>query len=132
MKKSSMEHIYQDGIIIFRLAGEFTSFILDRLKKEIATQVVDKDVYTVLINLDGVEYINSKDLGVFVQIYHYLEGARKDNNPGADSILALTNLSSFVLDILEMTKLTTVFNLYDTEEEAIKALAANTVSAEDS
>ncbi|MCX6645599.1 MAG: hypothetical protein NTY09_04475 [bacterium] len=130
-----------DSFIVFRLAGDLSSYILNLLKAELVYDVRETGICRVVLNMKDIDYITSSDLGLFVQIYHYLD-AEAGNNTGHDpaeqacpepvegverikkAVLCLTNLTPFVLDVIHMTRLDTVFRIYKTEEEAIKDLTS--------
>ena len=64
-----------------------------------------------MLNLGGITYIDSGGLGTLVALYttaHNAGGAVK-----------LANLTQRVGDLLQVTKLLTVFEVYDSEEKAI-------------
>jgi anti-sigma B factor antagonist len=65
----------------------------------------------IVLNLAGVTYIDSGGLGTLVGVY---SSARAS---GAD--IKLTGLGQRLRDVLQITKLVTVFEVYDTEQEAI-------------
>jgi anti-sigma B factor antagonist len=67
----------------------------------------------VVLNLSGVTYLDSGGLGTLVGVY---SSARAS---GAD--IKLTGLGQRLRDVLQITKLVTVFEVYDTEQEAIGA-----------
>ena len=67
-----------------------------------------------VLNLAGVTYIDSGGLGTLVGVYSSARGA------GAD--IKLTGLGQRLRDVLQITKLATVFEVFNTEQEAITAL----------
>lgn len=131
-----LEKERKDSLLIYRLAGDLTSYVLDMLKTELVTDVNETGICRVLINLNEIDYITSSDLGLFVQIYHYLDAESKEQiNPEiAESVrpepveqakgveLVFTNLTPFVQDVIQMTRLDTVFKIFKTEQEAIQQL----------
>src|SRR5450755_3998391 len=64
----------------------------------------------VVLNLSGVTYLDSGGLGTLVGVY---SSARAS---GAD--IKLTGMGQRLRDVLQITKLVTVFEVYDTEQEA--------------
>jgi len=108
----------RDDLLIVKLEAELSSYILDALKREIVERAKEGEIRNVLINLENVEYIASKDLGVFVQIFRFLI-----EQVDHDSMVAFCCISKLVKNIFVMTKLDTIFKLYETEEEAIAALS---------
>jgi len=69
-----------------------------------------------LLNLDGVPYIDSAGLGEMVRSYTTV--SRQGGK------LKLLNLTKRIEDLLSITKLLTVFETFDSEAEAIQSYAA--------
>jgi anti-sigma B factor antagonist len=70
----------------------------------------------IILNLSGVNYIDSGGLGTLVALY---TSAR--NSGGS---IKLANLTQRVGDLLQVTKLLTVFDVYDSEERALESFRA--------
>ena len=92
------------GRIVF---GDEATALRDTLKSVLESS------RQILLNLSGVSYIDSGGLGTLVGVY---SSAR---NGGAD--IKLTGLGQKLRDVLQITKLVTVFEVYDTEQQAISA-----------
>ncbi|HXY50988.1 MAG TPA: STAS domain-containing protein [Terriglobales bacterium] len=69
----------------------------------------------VILNLSGVTYIDSGGLGTLVALY------TTAHNAGGG--LKLCSLTQRVGDLLQVTKLYTIFEVYDSEEDALEAFA---------
>jgi len=69
----------------------------------------------IILNLAQVTYIDSAGLGTLVATFH---SARSQG-----AMLKLTNLGSKFKEVLQVTKLMTVFDTYDTEAAAIQSFA---------
>jgi anti-anti-sigma factor len=121
--KPPVEFQEYPNLLVFRLSGDLNSFLLDTLKADLSARAAKLGIYRVLINLNNVEYLTSKDLGVFVQIFHFLEKGFRESEMKGEAILAFCGLSEFVQEVMAMTRLETVFRIYGTEEEAIETLA---------
>ncbi|MFN2493122.1 MAG: STAS domain-containing protein [Pyrinomonadaceae bacterium] len=67
----------------------------------------------ILLNLGRVGYIDSSGIGELVSSYTAI------NKDGGQ--LKLLNLTQKLQDLLTITKLLTVFDVYDSEEEALKS-----------
>lgn len=93
-----------DGRIVF---GEESAELRDTVKKLLGRQ------NQIVLNLGGVTYIDSGGLGTLVALY-----TTAHNAGGA---IKLSNLTQRVGDLLQVTKLLTVFEVYNTEEEAIRS-----------
>lgn len=92
------------GRIVF---GDEATALRDTLKHVLGSS------RRIVLNLSGVAYIDSGGLGTLVGVY---SSAR---SVGAD--IKLTGLGQRIRDVLQITKLVTVFEAYDTEQEAIAA-----------
>jgi anti-sigma B factor antagonist len=93
-----------DGRIVF---GEESALLRDTLKKMIV------ESSQIVLNLGGISYIDSGGLGTLVALY-----TTAQNAGGA---IKLANLTQRVDDLLQVTKLLTVFEVYDSEEKAIES-----------
>jgi anti-sigma B factor antagonist len=93
-----------NGRIVF---GEESALLRDTVKKLIGENS------QIILNLAGISYIDSGGLGTLVALYttaHNAGGAVK-----------LANLTQRVGDLLQVTKLLTVFEVHDSEEKAIQS-----------
>ena len=88
--------------------GEGSMQIRDAIR-----DLVSKGQRSILLNLGDVNYIDSSGLGELVAAY------TTARNVGAE--LKLLNLSRKVHDLLQLTKLYTVFEAYDDESVAISS-----------
>jgi anti-sigma B factor antagonist len=95
------------GRIIF---GEESASLRDTLRDLIPQNK------KIILNLSGVNYIDSGGLGTLVALY---TSAR--NSGGS---IKLANLTQRVGDLLQVTKLLTVFDVYDSEERALESFRA--------
>ena len=114
----------QGNILIFSVEGELSSFLLDTLKHEIVRKVREEKITRIIVNLDKVDYLMSKDLGAFVQIFRFLV-SEVDSGIGTEAVLAFCCVDEFVDEVFKMTKLDTVFKVYATENDAVEALSCN-------
>ena len=90
--------------------GEGSSALRDLLR-----DMVGKNQKKILLNLGDVSYIDSSGIGELVSAY---TGVSKQG--GA---LKLLNLTKKVHDLLQITKLYTVFDVHDDETRAIASFA---------
>lgn len=80
-------------------------------------QLVKDGKHQILLNLSGAAYIDSSGLGEFIASYVAL------NKVGGK--LKLLHLTRRVRELMTITKLVTVFDIYDTELEAIESFNSN-------
>jgi anti-sigma B factor antagonist len=93
-----------NGRIVF---GEESALLRDTLKKLITENS------QIVLNLAGISYIDSGGLGTLVALY------TTAHNAGGG--VKLANLTQRVGDLLQVTKLLTVFEVYDSEDKAIQS-----------
>jgi len=84
--------------------------------REKIKELLDAGTKNVLINMANVSYIDSTGVGALVGSFTSIR------NQGGQ--MKLANLGQRVKDILLVTKLLTVFDVYDSEAEGTKSFAA--------
>ena len=90
--------------------GEGSSALRDKIR-EVSTQGNKK----ILLNMAEVSYIDSSGIGELVS------GFTSVTNHGG--VLKMLNLTKRVKDLLQITKLYTVFDVHDDEAAAIRSFA---------
>jgi anti-sigma B factor antagonist len=102
------------GVTIVDLSGRITLGEASSGKlRETARHILGKGARKVILNLDGVSYIDSSGLGELVSTY------ATASNQGAK--VKLLNLQKKVQDLLQITKLYTVFDSFDNEGDAVRS-----------
>jgi anti-sigma B factor antagonist len=104
-----------DGIAVLDCAGRVVFGDESSLLREVARKLINENKRIVL-NLSGVNYIDSGGLGTLVSLF---TTAQK-----AGGSIKLANLTERVGDLLQVTKLLTVFEVYDSEEKALDSYRA--------
>ncbi|HLF57908.1 MAG TPA: STAS domain-containing protein [Thermoanaerobaculia bacterium] len=99
------------GINILELEGKITIGKGDVALREAVQQLLAEGADKILIHLEKVTTIDSSGVGELVSAFTTV------TNRGGK--LKLVNLPPKVNDILQITQLITVFEVYDTEEEAL-------------
>jgi anti-sigma B factor antagonist len=92
------------GRIVF---GEESAELREKVKKLIAQSG------RIVLNLAGVSYIDSGGLGTLVALYTTARSA--------GGSIKLANLTERVGDLLQVTKLLTVFEVFDSEKGALES-----------
>ena len=100
-----------DGITVLDLSGRITLGEGSVLLRDAIRDLIGKGQKHILLNMGDVNYIDSSGLGELVSAY---TSAR---NQGAE--VKLLNLTKKVHDLLQITKLYTVFDVKDDEASAI-------------
>jgi anti-sigma B factor antagonist len=103
-----------DGITVVDMSGRLTiGEPVLQLRDNIRGFIDDGDLRFIL-NLGDVSYIDSSGLGELVSTYRTVRNREGD--------VKLLNLTSKAKDLLQMTKLLTVFDTYEDESKAVEAV----------
>ncbi len=102
-----------DDVVALDLAGRITIGEGSVMLRQRIQKMLNAGDKKFLLNLADVDYIDSSGLGELVSSF-----TRVKNQEGELKILALTRR---VRDLMQITKLLTVFDVYDDEAEAIKS-----------
>jgi anti-anti-sigma factor len=105
-------HAYE-SILVLELSGRLGSSGARELLHEVRSRK-DSGWRKFIINLGGVPYIDSAGLGALIGTFTMLRNGDRD--------VKFSNLTPKTKDLLEMTKLLTVLDTCEDEEDAIEAL----------
>jgi anti-sigma B factor antagonist len=100
-----------DGVTILDLSGRITLGEGSVQLRDAVRDLLSKGSKKILLNLGDVNYIDSSGIGELVSAYTTVR------NQGGD--LKLLNLTKKVHDLLQITKLYTVFDIKDDEASAV-------------
>ena len=103
-------------IVVLDLKGKITLGEGDELLKDKVNSLVNQGHKKVVLNLAAVPYIDSAGLGEIVRTYTTV--SRQGGS------LKLLNLTKRITDLLAITKLLTVFETYDSENDAVRSFSA--------
>ena len=98
-------------VVIFDLKAKLTIGEGDELLKDKINSLIQRGHRKLLLNLEGVPYVDSAGLGEIFRTYTTV--SRQGGN------LKLLNLTKRIEDLLAITKLLTVFDTYESEQEAL-------------
>ena len=105
-------HYARDGIEVIDVGGEIDMYTAPRLR-ELLIDLVSKNNYHLVVNLEKVGFLDSTGLGVLV-------GGLKRVR-AHDGSLDLVCTQQRILKIFRITGLTQVFGIYQTVDQAIAA-----------
>jgi len=103
----------REGIIILDLEGRLTAGEESARLREALRELTRAGNARVVLNLRGVDYIDSTGLGTLVIGYTSLKKA--------GGALVLLNLNRRNIELLVFTKLATVFEIFADEQEAVNS-----------
>jgi len=103
----------REGVTILDLKGKITIGVGDVALRESIHEALSAGAKKILVNLGDVSTIDSSGVGELVSAYTTV------TNRGGR--LKLLDLPPKVADILQITQLITVFEVYEGEDEALKS-----------
>ena len=102
-------------VMILDIKGKLTIGEGDELLKDKINSLIQQGHKKLVMNLEGVPYVDSAGLGEIVRTYTTV--SRQGGN------LKLLNLTKRIEDLLAITKLLTVFDVFETEQEALNSFS---------
>ena len=102
-----------DGVVIVDIVGELRLGEGTGILRDVVRELAGKNYLNILLNLASVRHIDSAGVGELMSCYTSLR------NQGGN--LKLMNLNQNVHNLLQITKLYTIFEVEDDEATAIKS-----------
>jgi anti-sigma B factor antagonist len=104
----------QNGIIIvsFDNVNRFNALIAEPVKEQMKSYFVKPNTKLVL-NMEGVDFVDSTGFGVFLSIMK-----TANNNYG---FFKICNITPGVMELFKLLQLHNVFEIYNTKEDCIKS-----------
>lgn len=102
-----------DDYAILTLKGEFDTFYCPMLQQEVE-DLVDKGIAHLILDMRMVKFINSTALGAIIKAHKRCRAEAGD--------LVLSQPSSFVRDVVRKVGIDKLVMMYETENEATKAI----------
>ena len=103
----------REGIVILDLKGRLVVGDASNAVREAINQSRDEGKNRIILNLQNVDYIDSSGLGTLVICYTSLQRA--------GGALKLMSLNRRNIELLVLTKLSTVFEVFDNEDDAVNS-----------
>lgn len=104
-------------VLVLDVKGRITLGEGDELLKDKVNSLLNQGQKKIILNLAEVPYIDSAGLGKIVRTYTTV--SRQGGN------LKLLSLTKRIVDLLSITKLLTVFETFDSENEAVQSFSAS-------
>jgi anti-sigma B factor antagonist len=98
---------------IVDIAGDITLYSAPEVRRVLLTVIKDQHATRVIVNLEKVKYIDSAGIASLV------EGLKTSRD--MKSAFGLYGLSATAKDVLTLTRLIKVFEVFGNEEEALRA-----------
>ena len=103
-------------VMILDLKGKLTIGEGDEFLKDKVNSLIQQGHRKLLLNLEGVPYVDSAGLGEIVRTYTTV--SRQGGK------LKLLNLTKRIEDLLAITKLLTVFETFESEQTAVQSFSS--------
>jgi anti-sigma B factor antagonist len=101
------------GITILDLEGKIILGTGDRKLKEVIDTLLAEDKRNILLNFNGVTYMDSSGIG---QLVHSLRTVKADCGQ-----IKIVNVSNKIYKTFDIMKLLPIFEVYSDENEALKS-----------
>lgn len=108
------------GVTVVDISGRIELGEESAALRDLVSQLLNNGHKRILLNLGSVNYIDSTGLGALVSSF---TSARKQGGE-----LKLLNLTDKVTDLMQMTKLYTVFDIQNDETVAVKSFDQSTAA----
>jgi anti-sigma B factor antagonist len=109
----NVAHREVEGIEILDLRGRLTAGTESGTLSEAVTRLVSEGKSNLILNLKHVDFLDSSGLGMLVVCFAAIQQQ--------GGILKLTNVSRRHMELLILTKLTAVLELFDNERDAVNS-----------
>src|SRR5690242_16923003 len=106
----------REGVFLIDISGRLTLGYDDPSVQDVIRRLIDNGSKHIILNLSDVGYVDSSGLGQLVGAYATAASR------GAS--IKLLNLNDRVYNLMQITKLYTVFDIYSSEETAIQSFHA--------
>lgn len=104
-------------VLVLDIKGRITLGEGDELLKDKVNSLLNQGNRKIVLNLAEVPYVDSAGLGEIVRTYTTV--SRQGGS------LKLLNLTKRITDLLAITKLLTVFEVYESETDAVQSFSAS-------
>lgn len=102
-----------EGWVIFDLSGDIDLAHSPAMRKVLLGEIKEKHTAKVFLNLKNVRYIDSSGIASLV------EGLKASRDYGSRMILY--GLSKSVREVMELSRLQKIFEIYENEEQALSS-----------
>ena len=103
----------EGAVVVIEPKGKITIGEGDVLLREEITKLLSEEKKHLVLDLGGISYMDSAGVGELVSVYTSVK------NRGGE--LKLACLTKKIKDLLQITQLMTIFDTYETTQEAVSA-----------
>lgn len=121
MSELNISNRQSGNVTILDLSGKIALGESNRALHDEIRELTSKGNKNILLNLKNVSVIDSSGLGELVASYASVERS--------DGAMKLTNLSDRFIELITITKLYTVFDVFDNEADALASFGSASEAA---
>ena len=103
----------QYGTVIIELKGKLVGGSLSDRMNRTLDNLLAQGKKNIVVDLSGITILNSSGMGILISGY-----SKVNNNGGA---LKLANITNKIQGLLSITKLNSIFEIYNSTDEAVKS-----------
>lgn len=107
-----IDTLVKQGMLVVRVSGELDMHVADDFRQTVDSALAANGVKNILLNLNGVTFIDSSGLGVILGRY------KKISTLGG--VMTVAHVQPQVVRIFELSGLLKIMKLYTTEKEAFE------------
>jgi anti-sigma B factor antagonist len=108
------EKINNIDVVTFEGVKKLNALITEEVKEEL-TQFFEKPNTKLILNLEGINYVDSSGFGVFLSIMK-----TANNNYG---FFKLCNISPEVMELFKLLQLHNIFEIYEDLDDCVKSFS---------
>jgi anti-sigma B factor antagonist len=108
-----IQHREREGILLMDLKGRITMGQEVSLFRDAFEKIAEQSAPKLILNMHGVDYVDSTGLGAMVMC-----STRVRNSQG---IAKLVNVNRRNIELMVMTKIDTIFEVFDDETDAVNS-----------
>ena len=102
-----------NSIVVIRIEGDIDLYSAPELRQKFEDAVLSGNK-KIIVNMEKVSYLDSSGIGVIIFGLTFIKKSHGE--------LVLVKINNSVLKLFDLSKITTFFNIYSTEEEALDSL----------
>lgn len=110
-----VSHKINDTLAVVEIEDKLMTEEHIKMLQQAVADLLDENYKEIVVDLSKIKRINSSGLGSLISLY-----TTTSNKKGS---LKIGGLNEFVKNVLNITKLVEVFEIYPTKEEAIKSFS---------
>lgn len=108
-----LKHTVKGEVLVVHLEGRLDVSVANEVEEGLAELIDKQDYRKVLLNMEGIEYMSSSGFRACISTLRKLNAK--------EGSLKMSNIRPAVKRIFDVIELTTLFDIYPTEDEALAA-----------